>query len=65
MLTNYKLVDEYYDDEDPVITNKNDKKSHLKKTLRSPSESLSEISKVKFKETFFTLSFSNIQMTFK
>lgn len=23
MLTNYKLVDEYYDDEDPVITNKN------------------------------------------
>lgn len=64
MLTNYKLVDEYYDDEDPVITNKNDK-NHTSKTLRSPSESLSEISKVKFKETFFTLSFSNIQMTFK
>lgn len=31
MLTNYKLVDEYYDDEDPVITNKNYKKSHLLK----------------------------------
>lgn len=31
MLTNYKLVDEYYDDEDPVITNKNDKNHTSKK----------------------------------
>lgn len=31
MLTNYKLVDEYYDDEDAVITNKNDKNHTSKK----------------------------------
>lgn len=44
MLTNYKLVDEYYDDEDPVITNKNDKNHTSKPEPVKYHRSLFEVS---------------------